>query len=321
MALNTVLWCCSYPGIRQQHPLEEVQRHIQDALKAIELCADRWPGVHSAQQLYENLVMGCLKAYDVDSKDSPASQFNYLSSSATQDLSSAAPSHHATSPASTNTSYYGPQTPQSTQGVNHVANSRSFNNAATGYIDHFAQQQYQPRPQSEMLPISTHSFSPQHQYITTTKHPALPRLDASSMHYNLPGFDSLSFPVTTSSTANGSWTTAPLIPGVIPGITGSPNMDYDELRYLASFGQEYSRYMGHSFPPPVAHGSVPVSGPPGPHPGGVAMEGGPYAMQPLSSQQQTELMAMLQNAQHNGQLPDVSGLVSDATTFYTAQLP
>lgn len=43
MALNTVLWCISYPGIRQQHPVDEVLLHIEDALKAIDMCADRWP--------------------------------------------------------------------------------------------------------------------------------------------------------------------------------------------------------------------------------------------------------------------------------------
>ena len=323
MALNTILWCCSYPGIRQEHSVEEVQLHIQDALKAIDLCADRWPGVRSAQQLYDNLVVGCLKAFEVDSKESPASQSDYPSSSATQDQSSAATSHYATSPASTNTSYYGPQSPQSIHSVNLLPNNHNFKNTATGYIDYAAQSQYQPPPQSqpEMLPMTTQSFSPQNKYVPTSTHPSLPHLDASSMHYSLPGFDHHSFPVTSSSDVSGPWTTAPLIPGVIPGITGSPNMDYDQLPYLASFGQEYSQYMGQTYPAAGAHVGPPVSGHPGPHSGAEFVGSNPYGMQQLSSQQQMELMTMLQSEQINGRLPDVSGLVSDSTTFYTAQLP
>ncbi|OQV06262.1 Fungal Zn2-Cys6 binuclear cluster domain-containing protein isoform 2 [Cladophialophora immunda] len=189
------------------------------------------------------------------------------------------------------------------------------------------EQQFHPQP--EMLPASTQPMAnPQQQYIPVTTHPSLPRIDATSMHYSLPGFDPHSFPATTGAGADGGgpWTAAPLIPGVIPGITGSPNMNYDELPYLASFGHEYSRYMGQSFPPPGPAGS---SGPlgtgaiPGAHPETATRAGGAgnYAMQSLSSQQQMELMAILEREQSNGQLPDVSGLISDATTFYTAQLP
>ncbi|OAL17273.1 hypothetical protein AYO22_11838 [Fonsecaea multimorphosa] len=329
MALNTVLWCLSYPGIRQQLPLEEVQIHIRDALRAIDLCADRWPGVRSAQQLYENLVYGCLKAYEADSKESPASQSDYVSSTATHELNSAAASQFANSPASTtNTSIYGAQSPQSIHSVHVPANNHNFKNASTGYIDHAAaQQQYHSQP--EMLPTSTQPMAnPQQQYIPATTHPSLPRIDATSMHYSLPGFDPHSYPATTGASADpgGPWSAAPLIPGVIPGITGSPNMNYDDLPYLASFGHEYSRYMGQSFPPPGPQGPLGSTGTgavPGSHSDAAARAGGAgnYAMQSLSSQQQMELMAILESERSNGRLPDVSGLVSDATTFYTAQLP
>ena len=98
-------------------------------------------------------------------------------------------------------------------------------------------------------------------------------------------------------------------------------MNYDELPYLASFGHEYSRYIGQSFPPPRMHNYPPVYGPGGPPNAHPVAGANPYAMQSLSSQQQMELMAMLQSEQSNGRLPDVSGLISDSTTFYTAQLP
>jgi hypothetical protein len=315
MALNTILWSISYPAIRQQHPLEEVRSHIKDALQAIALCADRWPGVHSAIQLYENLVQGCLKAYEADNKESPASQADYVPSSATQNMSSSTVSYGASSPASTNNSYYGAQSPQSAQSVGLTPSNHNFRNAAAGYIDHNTTQLYYAQSTNAIGPPSSQTTPPSQQYLAPTTSAGLPNVNTAPMHYSLPGFDPTSFPVTTSSVATGSWKTAPLLPGIVPGLDGSPNMNYDELPYLASFGQEYSRYMGHSFPLPNQQsyqGSL--------H-GTTQPTAGNYAMQSLTSQQQMELMAMLQSEQTNGHLPDVSGLISDATTFYTAQLP
>jgi hypothetical protein len=124
----------------------------------------------------------------------------------------------------------------------------------------------------------------------------LPQVDvqAQSFHYSLPGFDPQNAAgfIPTTSQGTTTWTAAPMMPGILPGITGSPDMNYDDLPYLASFGHEYSRYTHQSYPPT-------------------------YQMQTLSQQQQMELMTSLEQSQ----LPDVSGLVSDATTFYTAQLP
>lgn len=283
MALNTVLWSLSYPGIRQQHPIEEVQLHIQNALSAIDLCADRWPGVRSAQQLYENLVLGCLKAYDVD-RVGESPQSDYVSSSA-QDVSSTA-SQFANSPASTtNTSLYGAQSPQSIHSA-HTA-SHSYKTGTASYTDHPSQALYHPEMVS---PPTTQPHAAGGQYMPNS----LPQTNMDSLHYSLPGFDPHSAAGYLSADAKGSsnWTSAPMVPGVIPGLTGSPDMNYDDLPYLASFGQEYSRYMQQSFPPT-------------------------YQMQSLSEQQMMELMASLEQSQ----LPDVSNLVSDATTFYSAQLP
>jgi hypothetical protein len=315
MALNTILWSISYPAIRQQHPLEEVKTHIQDALQAIALCADRWPGVHSAIQLYENLVQGCLKAYEADSKESPASQADFVSSSATQNLSSSAASYAASSPASTNNSFHAAQSPQSAYSTQPAPGNHTLRKAASGYIDHNARQPYLAQPTNGKAFQSDQSRPPSQQYLATTISAGLPSLDTAAMHYSLPGFDPTSFPVTTASMTGGPWTTAPLLPGIIPGLDGSPNVNYDELPYLASFGQEYSRYMGQSFPHQnqqnYQRGLLDTT----------QHTNGNYVMQSLTSQQQMELMAMLQSEQTNGHLPDVSGLISDSTTFYTAQLP
>ncbi|RVX70184.1 hypothetical protein B0A52_05517 [Exophiala mesophila] len=290
MALNTVLWSLSYPAIRQQHPLDEVHLHVEDALKAIDLCADRWPGVRSAQQLYDNLVRGCLKAYETDKlAESPKS--DYVSTTNTQDASSSA-SQFASSPASTaNTSIFGPQSPQSTQSVHSVYTNHTFKNAANLYMDHVTR----PYGNETLNPSLQHQPAPG-AYMDTAVTTSVPQLNIQSqaLHYSLPVFNPSNASGLLPTTTQGStaWTAPPLMPGIIPGITGSPDMNYDDLPYLAPFGHEYSRYMQQTFPTP-------------------------NQMQTLSEQQQMELMASLEQSQ----LPDVSSLVSDATTFYTAGLP
>ena len=89
MAMNTILWSLSYPGIRRDHPREQLQKDLQVAKEAISLASIRWPGVESALELYRNLITACLKAYDGNSdasyvvealsnKPSPASIHNTL---------------------------------------------------------------------------------------------------------------------------------------------------------------------------------------------------------------------------------------------------
>lgn len=70
MALNTVLWTLSYPDIRKEHPRMEVETHLNTVLEAIFLASERWPGVESALELYDDLVKACLKAYDGNSETS-----------------------------------------------------------------------------------------------------------------------------------------------------------------------------------------------------------------------------------------------------------
>ena len=84
MALNAILWALSFPAIRREHPKAEVEKDINVAQEAIYLASQRWPGVESALELYDHLVVACLKVYEspvessytVDSasnKTSPAS--------------------------------------------------------------------------------------------------------------------------------------------------------------------------------------------------------------------------------------------------------
>lgn len=64
MALNAVLWALSYREIREEHPLEEIEKHLKLARAGISLASERWPGVESALELYTYLTDACLKAYD-----------------------------------------------------------------------------------------------------------------------------------------------------------------------------------------------------------------------------------------------------------------
>lgn len=66
LALNSTLFCLSYPEIRKRHAKQEVEIHVQAARKAIIIASQRWPGVESAIDLYDNLIAACLMAYDED---------------------------------------------------------------------------------------------------------------------------------------------------------------------------------------------------------------------------------------------------------------
>lgn len=66
MAINTILWALSYAKVRQLHPREEVENVLQIALEAAERASERWPGVKSAKELYENLIAPCMRIYEKD---------------------------------------------------------------------------------------------------------------------------------------------------------------------------------------------------------------------------------------------------------------
>ncbi|ETN36527.1 uncharacterized protein HMPREF1541_08805 [Cyphellophora europaea CBS 101466] len=281
MALNTVLWSISYAEVRRLHPIDEVRGQIQAAYDAIGMCADRWPGVRSALQLYENLIQSCLKAYDNDRvAESP------YSTSSVPDLSSGT-SQVAHSPSSATTaSLYGPQSPQSANVVP-MNSHQVFKTEANGCIDPGA---------ARLSPNSTTSTvqtQPQAQtgtmYYTSPPNVMVP---PSDIHYSLPSFD----PYSTVVPTNGSlaqWTSTLPATTMSTGYARSPNFDYGSPPWLPAFGDEYSRYLHQAYGP-AANG-----------------------MGSLSEQQQMELMQSLEHSQ----LPDVSNLASDATTYYTVGLP
>lgn len=66
MTINTILWTLSYYEIRAAHSREEVKGHLDVAIHCITQAIERWPGVASAIELYENLIRACMKIYDKD---------------------------------------------------------------------------------------------------------------------------------------------------------------------------------------------------------------------------------------------------------------
>ena len=64
LALNTTLFCLSYREIRDKHPKHEVELYVYAARNAIIIASQRWPGVESAIELYDNLISACLMAFN-----------------------------------------------------------------------------------------------------------------------------------------------------------------------------------------------------------------------------------------------------------------
>lgn len=66
MAMNTMLWSLSYVEVRRKYSRQTVEGHMNVAMEAIQLASERWPGVASAVQLYQNLIAAILKIYEKD---------------------------------------------------------------------------------------------------------------------------------------------------------------------------------------------------------------------------------------------------------------
>ena len=124
MALNAILWALSYPEIRREHPKADVEKDINAAQEAIYLASQRWPGVESALELYDHLVVACLKVYD-GSGDAP-----YIVDPASNKTSPASYSDAVTPPLLP--SQYSPSIPKSSP----HRNPKPTHLSSTGYVDY-----------------------------------------------------------------------------------------------------------------------------------------------------------------------------------------
>ena len=99
MAINTILWALSYSRVRELHSREAVENNLKTALDAAEYASERWPGVNSAKELYENLIVACMRIYEKDG-DVPIAAMSPVSTSSIPAQSN---SSQATSPATNST--------------------------------------------------------------------------------------------------------------------------------------------------------------------------------------------------------------------------
>lgn len=66
LTINTTLWTLSYDEVRRKYNREAVEGSLEVAMDSIKLAAERWPGVASAIQLYNNLIEAIMKIHEKD---------------------------------------------------------------------------------------------------------------------------------------------------------------------------------------------------------------------------------------------------------------
>ena len=294
MALNTILWSFSYPEIRKEHPIDEARAHLNVALEAIVLAAERWPGVESALLLYKSLVTACLKAYDTEESFVVHSPSNHATPSSGPDVATP-PS--MSSPSSTTTSHQSPifrmgdvsatdvsataASRASPEGPAFSASHASISSALA--VDPLKAQYYQPwssqaqplqttLPDSSPTPYTTQSYAPlELTYSNVPVDPATPYNAFPSILPGLPGWDP-NFALASTTACGLTYIDAAV----------------DPMNWMGPIGDQYSQYFNGSYPAP------------------------PWRERTLSQQEQIELMASLEE-----NVPDVSAqLVNDSAIFY-----
>ncbi|KAJ5532800.1 hypothetical protein N7494_009352 [Penicillium frequentans] len=294
MALNTILWTLSYPEIRKDHPIEEVQSYLDMALEVVVYSAERWPGVQSALLLYKRLVAACLKAYTTEESFVVHSPSNHPTPTSSQGLTT--PPAMSSPSSSTTASYYS----HGYRSSNHVLSD----DASTGTLS-------RGHSADPSLPFSEESTPPAYgdpqKLIGVPPMPAF-GMPSSSTATNPPSqYPSEGFCAPTALYADVSIdpnTPYNSMPSVVPGVQGwDPNFSLasttashltyvdatvDPMQWTYSIGDQYSQYFNEPFPIPN------------------------WRERTLSQQEQIELMASLEQ-----NIPDVSAqLVQESHAFY-----
>ncbi|KAL1997865.1 hypothetical protein VTN02DRAFT_545 [Thermoascus thermophilus] len=295
MALNTILWSLSYPEIRKEHPMEEVQVHLGIALEGIALAAERWPGVESALQLYKSLITACLKAYEGDESFVVHSPSNHPTPSSSQD----APTPSMSSPSSTTTSFHSSRNLRPADRSDTVSSGTASRGQSADPPLHFP-------PVSASWTVTTEP-SKVAQALQGSPQPYPSPQQSSPQNVQQLNHSLQSYAPPTPSYSKDRFNPATpynTFPSVVPGLPGwdpnftvasttAPHLAYvdassDPTFWLGSFGDVYSQYSNQ--PVPMA----------------------PWRGQTLSMQEQLELLNSLEE-----NIPDVSAqLVQKSATFY-----
>ncbi|KAJ5206094.1 hypothetical protein N7491_003287 [Penicillium cf. griseofulvum] len=293
MALNTVLWTLSYPEIRKEHTIEEVQGHLDTAFEVIVFSAERWPGVQSAFLLYRRLVAACLKAYRTEESFVVHSPSNHPTPTSSQGVTSPPP---MSSPSSSTTASY--------CSTNHLGGNLSICDTAS--IGTYSRgQSADPTFNQESTPPAVAPGPPKEPSLpsVSSAFDTHPPLTAPSVapHYTPEAYVGPTLYHDLSIDPNTPYNT---IPSVVPGLQGwDPNFSLasttaghlaytdatvDPMNWSTSIGDQYSQYFNEPFPVPS------------------------WRERTLSQQEQIELLDSLE---HN--IPDVSAqLVNEYNAYY-----
>jgi len=242
MALNTILWSLSYPEIRQEHPREEVQKHLDTVLEAILLASERWPGVASALELYTNLVTACLKVYDGSSETSyvVTSPSNKASPASSQDVTTPPP---ISSPSSIATG-----SAHSTVPLEHPSPFGyviDHNNSNPAYSDQMSPAQSPVQYMRQLAPASAlASAPPLRPNVQDNRYHPHPSFQFTTTSQD-PTFDPTSFYNTFPSTMPGlqHWDPDFSSPSATSNTLALAAPTYDPSYYLGSIGEQYSQYL------------------------------------------------------------------------------
>lgn len=287
MALNTILWSLSYPGIRQEHPKEEVIDHINIAMQVLGVSAERWPGVESCLQLYRSLIAGCLKAYGSDESFVVQSPSNRPSPASTHDVAS--PQQMSSPDPGTTASLMPPQRPSLSNGPATASSDTCYTNdsleSSAAYSAHSGYNQSDTQrtlPQPSVSPFLTDCASPQPTVTTLCNSP--PALtQAQSL------FDPSSFynPIPSVVPGLQNWDANYTAASTMAGHLSFASAEYDPMVWTGTFGEQYSQFFHQSY------------------------QNACWRNRSLSREETSELMAHLVD-----ELPDVSYLINESATFY-----
>ncbi|KAL4750134.1 hypothetical protein BDW72DRAFT_176427 [Aspergillus terricola var. indicus] len=285
MALNTLLWTLSYPEVRKEHPLKEVEQNLEVALQGIMKAAERWPGVRSAGMLYETLIAACLRAYNTEESfvvHSPSNPSSHATPASSQEVQT--PPSMA-SPASTAASIHSQNLLAGGSSVTDTTSAGTFSRGPSA-------------DRSLPFPQITSSLSIPTDPVKTLEpppwDPTVPPEAAPDAHTSL-GFEQSAESLLPRPTSNFDPSTPfNAFPSVVTGLPGwDPNFSLssmttadtfpysnataDPMNWADTFGGQYSHYFNGDYP------------------------ANPWRGRTLSQQEQLELMDSL--ADH---IPDVT---------------
>lgn len=296
MVLNIVLWTLSYPEIRREHPIEEVQGYLDMALEVIVYAAERWPGVQSALLLYKRLVSACLKAYTTEESFVVHSPSNHPTPTSSQGVTS--PPAMSSPSSTTTTSFYSQVHQPNHAGSDHASSGTLSRGHSTDPGAPFSQITQAPTPPALPTDASEQSAPtsvPPEFGMQQAAARAVPQFTPEA--YCAPAALYPDLPIDPDTPYNS-------MPSVVPGLQGwDPNFtlasttashlacidaSVDPMQWTTDIGGQYSQYFNEPFPVP------------------------PWRERTLSQQEQIELMASLEQ-----NIPDVSAqLVNESNAFY-----